>query len=67
MSAVKQADAKSMQSLVEQIKAKSRGGQLRRGFRLEDDATEPETKTDEPAALKSRQRQSLLTKLSNRS
>ncbi len=31
------------------------------------DATEPETKTDEPAALKSRQRQSLRTKLSNQS
>lgn len=43
MSAVKQADAKPMQSLVEQIKAKAEAEPT-------EDATEPETKTDEPAA-----------------
>lgn len=42
MSAVKQADAKPMQSLVEQIKAKAEAETAK--------ATEPETKTDEPAA-----------------
>ncbi len=51
MSAVKQADAKPMQSLVEQIKAKAEaetaggGGADRR-------RNQPETKTDEPVALK---------------
>ncbi len=47
--AVKQADAKPMQSLVEQIKAKAEAGdRLRRRSRPKTE-TEPETKTDEPA------------------
>ena len=44
MSAVKQADAKPMQSLVEQIKAKAETEAA------EETTTGPETKTDEPAA-----------------
>ncbi len=44
-----QADAKPA-SLVEQIKAKQRRRQLKAAEPTED-ATEPETKTDEPAAL----------------
>lgn len=45
MSAVKQADAKPMQSLVEQIKAEAV-----KAAEPTEDATEPETKTGEPAA-----------------
>lgn len=44
MSAVKQADAKPMQSLVEQIKAKAEAEAAK------ETTAEPETKTDEPAA-----------------
>ena len=46
MSAVKQADAKPMQSLVEQIKAEA----AKAAEPAEETTTEPETKTDEPAA-----------------
>lgn len=49
MSAVKQADAKPMQSLVEQIKAKAEA-EAAKAAEPTEDATEPETKTDEPAA-----------------
>ena len=49
MSAVKQADAKPMQSLVEQIKAKAEAEAVKATEPAED-ATEPETKTDKPAA-----------------
>lgn len=49
MSAVKQADAKPMQSLVEQIKAKAEA-ETAKAAEPTEDATEPETKTDEPAA-----------------
>ena len=49
MSAVKQADAKPMQSLVEQIKAKAEA-EAAKAAKLAENATEPETKTDEPAA-----------------
>ena len=49
MSAVKQADAKPMQSLVEQIKAKAEAEAVKAAEPTED-ATEPETKTGEPAA-----------------
>ncbi len=48
MSAVKQADAKPMQSLVEQIKAKAEA-EIAKAAEPTEDATEPETKTDEPA------------------
>ena len=50
MSAVKQADAKSMQSLVEQIKAKAEAEAAKAVEPAEETTTEPETKTDEPAA-----------------
>lgn len=50
MSAVKQADAKSMQSLVEQIKAKAEAEATKAAEPAEETTTEPETKTDEPAA-----------------
>ena len=49
MSAVKQADAKPMQSLVEQIKAKAEA-EAAKAAEPTEDATEPEAKTDEPAA-----------------
>lgn len=49
MSAVKQADAKPMQSLVEQIKAKAEA-EAAKAAEPTENATEPETKTDEPAA-----------------
>jgi ATP-dependent Clp protease protease subunit len=49
MSAVKQADAKPMQSLVEQIKAKAEA-EAAKAAEPTEDAPEPETKTDEPAA-----------------
>ena len=49
MSAVKQADAKPMQSLVEQIKAKAEA-EAANAAEPTEDATEPEAKTDEPAA-----------------
>nr|DAN98990.1 MAG TPA: major capsid protein [Caudoviricetes sp.] len=49
MSAVKQADAKSMQSLVEQIKAKAEA-EAAKAVEPTEDAPESETKTDEPAA-----------------
>ena len=48
MSAVKQADAKPMQSLVEQIKAKAEA-EAAKATEPTEDATEPETKTDETA------------------
>lgn len=50
MSAVKQADAKPMQSLVEQIKAKAEAEAAKAAEPAEETTTEPETKTDEPAA-----------------
>lgn len=50
MSAVKQADAKPMQSLVEQIKAKAEAEAVKAAEPAEETTTEPETKTDEPAA-----------------
>lgn len=50
MSAVKQADAKPMQSLVEQIKAKAEAEAVKAAEPAEETMTEPETKTDEPAA-----------------
>ena len=50
MSAVKQADAKPMQSLVEQIKAKAEAEAAKATEQAEETTTEPETKTDEPAA-----------------
>lgn len=50
MSAVKQADAKPMQSLVEQIKAKAEAEAAKAVEPAEETTTEPETKTDEPAA-----------------
>lgn len=50
MSAVKQADAKPMQSLVEQIKAKAEAEATKAAEPAEETTTEPETKTDEPAA-----------------
>lgn len=50
MSAVKQADAKPMQSLVEQIKAKAEAEAAKAAEPTEETTTEPETKTDEPAA-----------------
>lgn len=50
MSAVKQADAKPMQSLVEQIKAKAEAESAKAVEPAEETTTEPETKTDEPAA-----------------
>lgn len=50
MSAVKQADAKPMQSLVEQIKAKAEAEATKATEPTEETTTEPETKTDEPAA-----------------
>ena len=50
MSAVKQADAKPMQSLVEQIKAKAEAEAAKATEPAEETTTEPETKTDEPAA-----------------
>nr|DAS51665.1 MAG TPA: major capsid protein [Caudoviricetes sp.] len=50
MSAVKQADAKPMQSLVEQIKAKAEAETAKAAEPAEETTTEPETKTDEPAA-----------------
>lgn len=50
MSAVKQADAKPMQSLVEQIKAKAEAEAVKATEPAEETTTEPETKTDEPAA-----------------
>ena len=50
MSAVKQADAKPMQSLVEQIKAKAEAEAAKVAEPAEETTTEPETKTDEPAA-----------------
>jgi ATP-dependent Clp protease protease subunit len=50
MSAVKQADAKPMQSLVEQIKAKAEAEAAKAAEPAEEATTEPETKTDEPAA-----------------
>lgn len=50
MSAVKQADAKPMQSLVEQIKAKAEAEAAKAAEPAEESTTEPETKTDEPAA-----------------
>lgn len=50
MSAVKQADAKPMQSLVEQIKAKAEAEATKAADPAEETTTEPETKTDEPAA-----------------
>jgi ATP-dependent Clp protease protease subunit len=49
MSAVKQADAKPMQSLVEQIKAKAEAEAAKTAEPAEETTTEPETKTDEPA------------------
>lgn len=49
MSAVKQADAKPMQSLVEQIKAKAEA-EAAKAAEPTENAPEPETKTDEPAA-----------------
>jgi len=49
MSAVKQADAKPMQSLVEQIKAKAEA-EAAKAAEPTEDAPEPETKTDKPAA-----------------
>lgn len=49
MSAVKQADAKPMQSLVEQIKAKAEA-EAAKAAEPTEDAPESETKTDEPAA-----------------
>lgn len=49
MSAVKQADAKPMQSLVEQIKAKAGAEAAKAAEPAEETTTEPETKTDEPA------------------
>lgn len=49
MSAVKQADAKPMQSLVEQIKAKAEAEAAKAAEPAEETTTEPETKTDEPA------------------
>lgn len=50
MSAVKQADAKPMQSLVEQIKAKAEAEAAKSTEPAEETTTKPETKTDEPAA-----------------
>ena len=50
MSAVKQADAKPMQSLVGQIKAKAEAEATKAAEPAEETTTEPETKTDEPAA-----------------
>lgn len=50
MSAVKQADAKPMQSLVEQIKAKAEAEAAKAAEPAEETTAEPETKTDEPAA-----------------
>ncbi len=50
MSAVKQADAKPMQSLVEQIKAKAEAETAKAAEPAEETTAEPETKTDEPAA-----------------
>ena len=50
MSAVKQADAKPMQSLAEQIKAKAEAEAAKAAEPAEETTTEPETKTDEPAA-----------------
>lgn len=50
MSAVKQADAKPMQSLVEQIKAKAEAEAAKATEPAEETTTEPETKADEPAA-----------------
>lgn len=50
MSAVKQADAKPMQSLVEQIKAKAEAEAAKAAEPAEETTTESETKTDEPAA-----------------
>ena len=50
MSAVKQADAKPMQSLVEQIKAKAEAEAVKATEPAEETTTEPETKADEPAA-----------------
>lgn len=50
MSAVKQADTKPMQSLVEQIKAKAEAEAAKAVEPAEEMTTEPETKTDEPAA-----------------
>lgn len=50
MSAVKQADAKPMQSLIEQIKAKAEAEAVKAAEPAEETTTEPETKTDEPAA-----------------
>lgn len=49
MSAVKQADAKPMQSLIEQIKAKVEAEAAKAAEPAEETTTEPETKTDEPA------------------
>lgn len=49
MSAVKQADVKPMQSLVEQIKAKAEA-EAAKAAEPTEDAPEPETKTDKPAA-----------------
>lgn len=49
MSAVKQADAKPMQSLVEQIKAKAEA-EAAKAAEPTENVPEPETKTDEPAA-----------------
>ncbi len=63
MSAVKQADAKPMQSLVEQIKAKAEA-ETATAAEPTSDATEPETPTNQ-RYRKSRQGQSLPTKLSN--
>lgn len=50
MSAVKQADAKPMQSLVEQIKAKAEAEAAKAAEPAEETTTESETKTDEAAA-----------------
>lgn len=50
MSAVKQADAKPMQSLVEQIKAKAEAEVAKAAESAEETTTESETKTDEAAA-----------------